>query len=213
MQCNLQVLGLTKMSIWSAALLALGACSSVEDVGSVEQPFGWQSCSTATADATFSGGFPLIGGGGIPNLPPPEYEHVSPSSYNTCFRGYVVDVNDLADAHTGTASDGTPAHFRLNWLRSPSESGGASSDLSTQTACESAWGSAIFYKKVGSAWSVQGSMLEAYGTWASGHCTAPTISSESVLTLATGNSYRIAGTMRKVYGGSSLRSIKFSQTP
>jgi hypothetical protein len=210
MQGNGQV---TKM-MWAGALLALGACSSVEDVGSVEQPFGLTSCATATADQTFSGGLPPFGpvGGGAST--PLGYRHVSPSSYNTCFRGYVVDVNNLANAHTGPTSDGMPAQFRVSWDSPLGIGGGSPGPVpNTQTACEHAWGSAIFYKKVGSAWSAQGSPLEAHGTWASGRCTPPSISSDSVLTLATGDSYRIAGTMRNVSGGSILKPIVFSQAP
>jgi hypothetical protein len=213
MQGNWRVLVSTKMSLWAATFLALGACSSVEDVDSLEQPFGWSSCGTATANATFSGGLPLLGAGGGGGAPPAAYLHISPSSYNTCFRGYVVDVNDLTNSHTGPTSDGSPAQFRVSWGAASGVGGGSGDGLDTQTACENAWGSAIFYKKVGSAWSAQGAALEANGTWTSGHCTPPSISSQSVLTLAAGDSYRIAGTMRTVRGGSILHPIKFSQNP
>ena len=213
MHGNWQVLVSTKMSMWAATFLALGACSSGEDVDSLEQPFGWKSCGTATANATFSEGFPLVGAGGGSGGPPPAYLHISPSSYNTCFRGYVVDVNNVTNAHPGPTSDGSPAQFRLYWGAASGIGGGSGDEIGTQTACENAWGSAIFYKKVGSAWSAQGSPLEANGTWASGRCTPPSISSQSVLTLAAGDSYRIAGTMRNVSGGSILHRITFSQNP
>jgi len=214
MQGKWRILGSMKMSTWAATFLALGACSSVEDVSSVEQPFGWKSCGTATANATFSGGLPVVGIGGSGGAFPPAYSHTSPSSYNTCIKGYVVDVNNLTNAHTSPTSDGSPAQFRVFWS-APFGGGGTTGtdELGTQTACENAWGSAVFYKKVGSDWSAQGSTLEANGTWASGRCTPPSISSQSVLTLAAGDSYRIAGTMRTVSGGSIVRRITFSETP
>ncbi len=150
----------------------IGGCSSMseEDTVPMSQPFGSASCGTATADVVTTGFTRLF----------------SPSSYDTCFRGYVVDINNLAS---------TEKSIVATW-HGPG--------LTTQTACEDAWGAAIFYKKVGGQWVDQTGTMEASGRWSSG-CAYPSIKSP---TLTPGQSYRVAATMRNRPWGGSLRSIE-----
>jgi hypothetical protein len=189
------------MNGWTKALtlttaVCLGACSSEqhdEHLAAVDQPFGVASCGTAVHDEGFTGHLPLwgVGGGGS------VYATVSPSTYNTCFKAYVVDIENLDTTRAA-------GNFLVNWY---------GDHPTTPTSCEAAWGSAIFYKKVAGDWAAQGSPLEAYGSWVSNECRPPSISSSLVMTLAAGESYRMAGTMRTAYAGPALRSIIFRHTP
>ncbi|HET9958347.1 MAG TPA: hypothetical protein VFQ61_27820 [Polyangiaceae bacterium] len=186
---------------WSG--LALAGCSSggaLEgasadggdgDTAATEEALGSVSCSTATADKTLDGSA--------------DPTHVSPSTYNTCYRGYVVDINNLSVSYTGvkSASSGYDAHISVDW-KGPVPT--------TKSACESAWGSAIFYKKVGGSWVDQSGVLQAYGEWQDrgdlvSFCSPPSITTLDVLTLEAGASYRVAATMRTTYGGSTLRAL------
>lgn len=179
------------------SLLAITACggenvaAGEEDVGSAEQAFGSSSCGTAAANYATTGFI--------------DPAHVSPSSYNTCYRGYVVDIGNLSASYVGPGiGDGSDAQIRAWW--------GAAAPT-TQSSCEAAWGSAIFYKKVGSTWVDQTGPIDRYGTWHpagmfNAYCDPPNISSlYGGLTLAAGASYRVAATMRTAYGGATLRSI------
>jgi len=174
-----------------------------EPVRAVEEAFGSSSCGTTTADVTFSGvitssssmGF----GGGTNGV------FTSPSSYDNCFRSYVVDINHLQGS-AGNGSGGgsaTVSAIKVQW---------AAEIPTTKAACEKAWGGAIFYKKVGASWVDQTGQIDVYGTWASpsGGCLPPSISSPPALTLTPGDSYRVAATMRPSYADSHLRAIAFS---
>lgn len=172
-------------------LLVMPGCSGessvVEEeevVGSVEQAFGSSSCGTTGNNASFTGTINLSSG------------HTSPSTYNNCFRGYVVDINSLS--------------FPYNWdLRAR----WAGSQITTQAACEQSWGAAIFYKKVNGTWVDQTGVLESYGQWfpASGpfaaYCLMPDVHYPG--TAQSGADWRIAATMRTQYGGATLRPIFF----
>lgn len=171
----------------AVGLLAMTGCSgesavSEENVASVEQAFGSSSCGTAAADQTFTSSINLASG------------YTSPSSYNTCYRGYVVDVNALSSLYDW--------YLRARW---------AGPELTTQASCEQAWGSAIFYKKVNGVWVDQSGVVQAYGQWfpAAGgliaHCEPPDLG----FTPQAGADWRIAATMRTQYGGSTLRAIWF----
>lgn len=176
---------MARRGTFALALMAITGCSGEnaavgdEDIGSVEQAFGASSCGTATADRVFE--WHIFGGLG----------HKSPSSYDTCFRGYVVDVAGLLPSKDLSAVwDGPP--------------------LTSQAACEASWGAAVFYKKVGGSWVAQ-STLERYGRWLrDGDGTY--FCAEPALVLANPEAYadwRIAATMRTRYGGSILRPIWF----
>ena len=172
---------------------------SGEGTAQTEQAIGSASCSTAAANQTFTGGI--------------NPTHVSPSSYDTCFRGYVVDVNNLSVTYTGVlppGADGYDANILVDW-QGPVPT--------TQAACEAAWASAIFYKNVGGSWVDQSGVLNAYGEWFPGggglvaYCIPPSISTLDSVTLQTGASYRVAATMRTSYGGSTLRAIGIRTRP
>jgi hypothetical protein len=167
-----------KIAFWVSAIVLFagtGACASTpsgEDVRALEQPFGSSSCSTATADVVTSGTTGSL---------------VSPASYDTCFRGYVVDVHNMGS--------GSSPRIAAYW------NGPA---LTTQEACEQAWGAAIFYKQVSGAWVDQTGTIESSGAWSGSSCRRPAIYSP---TLTPGASYRVAVTMRNRPWGGSLRSI------
>jgi hypothetical protein len=174
-------------------LISLTGCSATpdEDMGALSQAFGASSCGTAAADQTFTG-----------HISP---AHTSPSTYSTCFRGYVVDVNNLELAYTGLGGGGGwDAHIAASW---------AGAVPTTQASCESAWGAAIFYKKVGSSWVAQTGQLEAFGIWHPAGvfvawCETPALSTLGEFTLSAGDSYRVAATMRTSYGGATLRAVE-----
>jgi len=68
--------------VGTLAMSMLAGCSAEvveveDDLASIEQPFGVSSCSTADADAVFSGEIPWT---------------TTWRSYNTCYRGYVIDL-------------------------------------------------------------------------------------------------------------------------
>jgi hypothetical protein len=172
---------------------ALSGCSGAlpedENLDAVSQAFGSSSCGSAAADQTFTG-----------KIDPTA---VSPSTYNTCYKGYVVDVNNLATAYTGPGGGGGyDAHLSASWQGSVP---------TTQAACEAAWARAIFYKNVGGAWVDQTGNIDSYGTWYGGiiGCQPPEVTTLGALTLVSGASYRIAATMRTSYAGSNLRAVGF----
>lgn len=199
------VLGLC---MFGFAAFTLAGCSAAGEAESAEnaegtaqttQAIGSASCSTAAADQTFSGGI--------------DPTHVSPSSYNTCFRGYVVDVNDLSVSYTGVlpaGASGYDANILVDWRGAVP---------TTKAACEAAWASVIFYKKVGGSWVDQSGVLNAYGEWFPGggglaaSCSPPSISTLGSVTLQAGSSYRVAATMRTSYGGATLRAIGIKTRP
>ena len=171
---------------------ALSGCSGAlpedENLDAVSQAFGSSSCGSAAADQTFSGQIdPMV---------------VSPSTYNTCYKGYVVDVNNLSARYTGFGSGGGyHAHFSVTWQ---------GTIPTTQAACEAAWSRAIFYEKVGGAWVDQTGNIDAYGTWLGIFgCQPPDVTTLGALTPVSGASYRIAATMRTSYAGSNLRAMGF----
>jgi hypothetical protein len=174
----------------AALALSVGgvsACSaelSAEDnLGELSQAFGSSSCGTALADRLYAQD--------IAN--PPAF---SPTTYNTCYKGYVVDVEFLNAAYAGTLSS-----LDVSWNGAPPQ---------TQAACEAAWGAAIYYKKIGGVWVDQTGLVQNYGFWdgSFGFCLTPVVSSDGLLDLEAGATYRIAGTMRPSYGSSTTVSMK-----
>lgn len=167
-----------------------GATPEEEGVESVHQPFGSSSCGTAAANHSVSGAV--------------DPKHISPSSYNTCYRGYVVDINNLSSSYTGLGGGGGwNSHISVTW---------EGAIPTTQAACESAWGAAVFYKLVGGAWVDQTGQIDVYGIWhppggLTAWCEVPEISTLGGVTLAAGASYRVAATMRSSYGSATLRPI------
>lgn len=170
--------GVTRFGVHVATgVLCMMGCASTpprEDIDEVAQAFGVSSCSTATADQVFTGFIPSF---------------VTPQTYNTCFRGYVVDV-------LGTRERATVA---ISWRDAVP---------TTQAACEKTWGAFIFYRKVGDTWVDQTGVAEGYGIWVNAarpFCSPPRFE----LGVEANQNYRVAATMRPRYGSSELRAIGY----
>lgn len=196
-------------------MICVGACASDappdENVRIDHQPFGVVSCSTATADVVLasSGGTDTIGG----SPPPPAFgglggqtspESISPSSYNTCYRGFVVDIPNLNPIFGGarTTPGGRDGRIVTTW-HGPTPT--------TQQACEAAWSGAVVYKWVGDAWVDQTGAVDDFGHWVSGSCVPPGFASDlHGVVLEAHASYRLAATMRAAYGSSIRYPIGYS---
>lgn len=165
--------------------LAIGGCGlstadEMEVIDSQEQAWAVIACgrTTTAANATFN------------NFVDPA--HVSPQSYNTCHKSYVVDVNSLSAAYVGPGAGGGPdAHISVQW---------ADTVPNTQAACENLWGGAIFYEWSGSAWTPLTGQLHNNGVWFNppglAWCIPPGQMSLGHFTLQAGKTYRVAASMR-----------------
>lgn len=191
----------------------LGGCAADSEpepaLKMMEQPFGVASCGEATADTllqypTGSGGGPSVMIGGT--NPNGAGGTVSSADYDTCFRGYVIDIPNLSPIYAGlkTTPGGRDGRIVTRW-RGPA--------LDTQKKCEDAWSGAIVYKKVNGAWVDQAGVVSTFGRWsesASPHCVPPEFSSDvSGVVLESSASYRLAATMRPRYGSSILYTIGY----
>jgi hypothetical protein len=178
-----------------ASVLGLAGCSGPDDgmaneenLGESAQAFGSASCAAATANQVFSGFIPLAGA-------------TSPTTYNTCLKGYVVDVLSLSPEYSGS---GTLEDANLNAYWTGLEP-------QTQAACEASWGRAIFYQKVDDSWVAVTGDVDSYGVWEPGlgYCRAPYLTSAGHIGLHANISYRMAATMRTAYAGSTTHSMTF----
>jgi hypothetical protein len=175
----------SRLAPWTvgvAAALNLAGCggeamseeellAEMEDVGSVSSALSQSSCATATANFSATGKV--------------DPGHISPRSYDTCHKGYVVDVNNLSAEYTGTGS--INARLAVEW---------ADSNLTNQTDCEDHHIRAIYYKKVSGNWVVQQDDT-VWGTWiglvgGGGYCSMQS----NLMGLTAGSSYRVAATAR-----------------
>jgi hypothetical protein len=179
--------GRTKVFVGVISTVALGfttGCSdpsadSSEAISTIEAAFSQSTCATAAADQTFSGGIdPAI---------------VSPRTYNTCYKGYVVDIENLDAAYTGPGElfDGGI------WVSY------ADTTITDQATCEATRLRAIFYRYydpsntstngIGSDWVVLDDEGASYGRWAlGGNC----VLEQSFTEVVPGLSYRVAATAR-----------------
>jgi hypothetical protein len=154
--------------------------AEMEKFDSVSAALSQSSCAAAIADFTATGKVDPV--------------HVSPQSYNTCFKGYVVDVNNLLGAYTGTGD--LNARIAVHW---------ADSALTNQTDCENTHIRAIFYKKVSGNWVVKKDET-AWGTWSGlfgGQCGLES----NLMGMTAGSSYRVAATARTPGGETRQVSI------
>jgi len=104
---------------------------------------------------------------------------ISPRTYNTCYKSYVVDL-DVVDAATAGA------FLSARWADNVPQ------DMET---CEKTWGAAVFYKRWGGAWHPLTGVVDSSGIWITrGGCIPPTAA--YVEGLEAGATYRIAATMR-----------------
>jgi hypothetical protein len=151
-----------------------------ETIAEVEAAFTVSSCGSAAADQTFTGGID-------PSI-------VTPRSYNTCYKGYVVDINQLAPEYTG---DGNALDGRI-------EVSYADTAITDQATCEATTLRAVLYHCYGpAATSTTGPAgcfaLEdrsADGVWMSIFGGGQCLLGHSFEDVFAGVSYRVAATAR-----------------
>ncbi len=135
------------------------------EFGRVAQPFSVDSCAQATGDSTQSGGYRLT----------------TPRVYNTCYKGYVADVDDYLG----------PGYYNVGTIVRWDDT-----SATTKSACEEQFLKAYLYERTSS----ETRLIEApvaYGTWAAAanpRCSGPAVVFSSK--MAAGKSYRIAVTAR-----------------
>jgi hypothetical protein len=181
---DLKMIG-TRAAALALAVATVGCGSDTgggrEELGSVEQEIGVVSCATVAPDAVDNG----------------DLNTLSPSSYNNCYKAYVVDLLDWdfeSDNYMYVRWDGPRP--------------------TTKSTCEAAWMRAITYELVNDEWVQIGETVDDYGQWySSGWCATPWATwttyplSESLFT--PGGSYRFAATARSSYGSSYTRAMYF----
>jgi hypothetical protein len=171
----------------ATALSALSGCGAEADLAeadnlsSEQEAWAVAPCATATANATRTGKI-------SPAL-------LSPQTYNTCTKSYVVDLNSILPEFTG----GNTA-IVASW---------GEAVPTTQAACENLEGGAIFYKKVSGAWVAQTGQVYDTGEWVSGPSANFCLPPHAAFTGAQpGESYRIAATMRLLSGTNPTRRVR-----
>jgi hypothetical protein len=148
---------------------------AVEELG---EELSESSCASATADATFTGKI--------------DPAHVSPRSYNTCFKGYVVDINNYAAAYTGVGGGGCPsATLQVSYGDTPL----------TQANCATTLIRSIYYEKRNNNW-VAVSESSTTGHWLLGQCLLGT----GYTGMVAGRDYRVATTARDA--NNNTRKVK-----
>jgi len=158
-----------------ALVLLATACgadgNTAEPLGAVQEEL--ESCAWVTADQVFQ------------NKIDPAF--VTPSTYNTCQRGYVVDIRELSPEYTGDGS-ATSAFISVYV-----------DGIDTQARCEQTQLKTILFRETWSnATSTGGegyylwnsiSARDLLGTWSLGKCSLGLQFSSG---LTAGDSYRIA---------------------
>jgi len=168
-------------SLAGLAVFATGCgANEPENIGSSQAAFTVDSCAVATADQTFEGKIdPAV---------------VSPRSYYTCYKGYVVDILNLDPYYTGegNASD---ARISVAYAETP---------ITDQATCEGLVLTAVFYEfgatgltstatGSGGDWGWIPITSEARrGEWFQGGCHI----GAGLTGMVPGGSYRVAATVR-----------------
>jgi len=151
-----------------------------ESVQSRSSPFSESACATAARNAF--------------EFPTPNFSITSPSSYNTCGKGYVVDVGTGGQMGKTGGSGGATYHHDVV----VSYAGNLATDQST---CEGLYADAYFYKK-----SASGAFL-SLGEWTSSGvwlpqraaCVPPALDLrdfDQYLLPSVGDMVRVAATVR-----------------
>jgi hypothetical protein len=163
------------------------------DIAQVTRAFSKSSCAEADADQTYQGGrYP---------------EKVSPRSYNTCFKGYVVDIEDVDRTFTGEGSPDVDGYVRIAY---------ADSTITSQSKCESIELRVVVYwgKLSNGNWD-KGQSHDSgsrYGRWTYNalfqqyECELD----YSIYGLQTGHDYRFAMTSRE---SGSTRKVSIETVP
>jgi hypothetical protein len=186
------------LSLAGLAVSATGCGTNAsESIGSSRLAFTVESCASADADQIFTG-----------KLDP---AFVTPRSYNTCYKGYVVDIENLAPTYTGSGN-AMDANIAVQWADTP---------ITSQTACENTRVVAVFYEgSVAGASSVNTSGTtgyynvynwvplkteEQYGVWVAPFGAGSCGLEVNLTDLVPGNTYRVAATARTP--GNSTRKV------
>ena len=163
------------------------------ELGTVHQAWSVESCgrNTTPANITFTGQV--------------DPAHVSPTTYNTCTKSYVVDINSLSSTYAGKPRADIQAAVRVRW---------GSAVPTTQAACEDTQGGAIFYQRSGSSWLPLTDQVRATGVWARDpfgtfRCTVPEVALQNP---TAGVTYRVAATMRLISGTNPTRPVQIQTT-
>jgi len=194
---------------------------ALEPVESTEEAWSVASCGreTTIADHTFNG---------FINVPAnPNFQFVSPTTYNNCTRSYVVDIDNLSASYVGPGGGGGPAaHFTVAWADAvPTNAadcarlvGGAIIYVREQTPSGAevvaASGSGSFPLPGGGAgWVAITGQVSSPGQWVSGpfggaSCVPPSV---TFYNITAGDTYRIAATMRD--GSGATRKVGLRTEP
>jgi hypothetical protein len=126
----------------------------------------------------------------------------SPQTYNTCFKGYVVDIWHM-DGQEGLPDFNWVKEVKVTW---------AGPGATTRAECEDMEGAAILYDNSAAGWvhpwtqSVQGKWVRTLGAFWT--CTWPSMTFSIPRVWAT----RVAATMRLASGSNPTVPVKVSVT-
>jgi hypothetical protein len=140
-----------------------------EEMSSSKSAWSVNSCATVSASRTFT--YNINGGWTTPSGAYGIHER--------CGDSVVVDLNTVS---------GTDGYFQVAF---------AHSSYFTEASCAETMVGGILYKKdSGGAWAAQSGQVRAFGVWRGGilGCQVPAVS----FNIASGQSYRIAGTARMI---------------
>jgi len=156
-----------------------GAADGTEHIGVVQSEFTGADCAMAAPDVVFEGKI--------------EPAHVSPRSYNSCYKGYIVEVNYLLPEFTGTGNV-QDATITVEYADTP---------ITDQATCEGTKLVAHYWEL--ERWRIDGQMFYAYysvrdtaifGTWVPAFDGGVCLLNDALTGLHPYFPYRIAATIR-----------------
>ena len=187
-----------RLPTWAAALLATTAAACGTDGGTTEPTgvsqaaFGVEPCALASPDKVFAHKIDPV--------------HVSPRSYDTCYKGYVVDITDLDEAYTGsgTARD---ARIAVKYADTAitSKATCEASKIMTAYYVASSGGGASTNGGLPGGWTILSHETQ-YGLWSSssgGSCSLE----KNFMGMSPGLTFRIAATARNPSNSTRKLSI------
>jgi len=162
-----------------------------EPISTTQAAFSQSACANVAANQTFTGGI-------NPSI-------VTPRAYNTCYKGYVVDIDDLDPVYAGSG----------NALDGRIELSYADNAITDQATCEATELRMIVYRCLGGgATSTTGPHecyalddQRSYGSWISIFGTGQCVLNRSFSELSPGTSYRVAATARSPSSATRKMSI------
>ena len=165
----------------SVAALAVSAtgcgANESENLGSSQAAFTVDACAAASANQTFSGKI--------------DPAHVSPRTYNTCYKGYVVDIENLDPNYTGEGNS-SDARISVEYADTP---------ITDRTTCEHTELTAVFYQWLGGSTDANAGGPGSWnaittetrlGGWLFGRC----YMGVELTAVVPGMTYRVAATVR-----------------